>query len=58
MRNKIIDELAYAWRSAENHYLETNDDSQKWKVKEKQDKLNLTEEELEELHSICASMGV
>lgn len=58
MRNKLIEKLAYKWRLAENHYLETEDDSEKWKVKEEQDKLSLTDRELEELHSICSSWGI
>lgn len=58
MRNKLIEELAYKWRNAENIYLETENDSEKWKVKLEQDILKLTEEEIEELHSICSSMGV
>lgn len=58
MRNKLIEKLAMMWRNAENHYLETEDDSKKWKVKEYQDKQNLTDEEEELLYGICNGMGV
>lgn len=58
MRNELIEKLAFMWRKAENRYLETDDDLEKWKVKEYQDTLKLTDEEIEELNSICCSMGV
>lgn len=58
MRDKLIGEIATRWREAETHYLETEDDSKKWDVKEFQDRQNLTDEELEELKNICNSMGV
>jgi hypothetical protein len=58
MRNKLIEELAYKWRYAENSYLETKSDNEKRKVLKYQNSLNLTEEEIKELHEICNSMGV
>lgn len=58
VREKLIGELADKWREAENYFLETESDSEKWKVKEYQDSLNLTDEEKKELYEICNSMGV
>lgn len=58
MRMKLIEEIADMWRKAETHYLETEEDNEKWKVKEFQEKQNLTEEEKQELYNICNSMGV
>ena len=58
MRNKLIEQLAYKWRYAENKYLETEDDSEKIKVLEYQKSLKLTDEEKQELEDICRSMGV
>lgn len=58
MRNKIIAKLVNMWRRAENDFLETESDSEKWKVKEFQDKQNLTEKEQEELNNILNSVGV
>jgi hypothetical protein len=55
---KLIEEIADMWRKAETHYLETEEDNEKWKVKEFQEKQNLTEEEKQELYNICNSMGV
>lgn len=58
MRNKLIEDLADKWREAEDYFIETEDDSHKWAVKEMQDKCNLTEEEEEELGIIMRGMCI
>jgi len=58
MRTKLIEQLAYGWREAENHYLETGSDSKKLEMFNKQLMADLTEKELEELDNFCNSMGV
>ena len=58
MREKLIEKIANMWRGAENVYLETEDDTEKFKVLKFQAEQNLTEEELKEIINICKSMGV
>jgi predicted 3-demethylubiquinone-9 3-methyltransferase (glyoxalase superfamily) len=58
IREKLIYNLALKWRKAENYYLETESDSEKWKVKEYQDKLKLNSDEEQYLYDILNSMGV
>ena len=58
MRDKLIEKLGNMWRSAEDYFLETEDDTKKWEVKEYQDSMKLTKEEEKELNGILQSMGV
>lgn len=58
MRNKLIEKLGMMWRRAETKFIETGDDSEKWKVLEFQEKQKLTPEEKIELNSTLQSMGV
>ena len=58
MRNKLIQDLANDWRRVETQFIETEDDSEKQKVLEKQSKANLTSEELKELEATCRTMGI
>lgn len=58
MRNKLLAKLSNMWRQAENHFQETESDSEKWKVKAFQDEQHLTEKEEKELSDILMSAGV
>lgn len=58
MREKLLEKLGAMWRKAETKYIETEDDSEKWKVLKFQEKQKLTPEEKIELNSILQSMGV
>jgi hypothetical protein len=58
MRNKLLAKLANMWRAAETNFIETRKDGEKWKVKDFQDKQNLTEKEAEELNNIMRSYGI
>jgi hypothetical protein len=57
MRNKLIQTLVKEWRKAENYFLETEDDSQKWKVYDKQNKANLSLKETAELNECLQATG-
>jgi hypothetical protein len=58
MRDKIIEDLAYEWRKAEDYFIEYESDSEKLRVLDEQKKLKLTPEEEKELYAILESMGV
>ena len=60
MRNKLLKKLATGWRKAETHFINSDlvDDSEKWKMYDKQQKANLTEEETKVLEEMTRTMGV
>lgn len=55
---KILDKLVSEWRKAENQYILTGDDTMKNKVKDYQDSLNLSQEELKYVNDNCYSLGI
>jgi hypothetical protein len=58
IREKLLEQLAREWRSAETYFIETESDSKKWKVLAKQQKAKLNPMEAEELNEMLRSMGV
>jgi hypothetical protein len=55
---EVLERLSYLWRRAENYYLETGSDWQKYRLRRIQDSLNLTEEQTQYLEDLCFSMGI
>ncbi len=57
-RDRLLNALAWAWRKAENHFLETQDVSWKDTIKEVQDSCKLTKGEERGLVDYLHSTGL
>ena len=58
MREALINKIVDIWRRAENTFLETEDDTAKWKAKQYQDKCRLTAAEEKEVQKRCDAVAV